>query len=165
MHEMQPLEVELGAALLRRGWMIGTAESCTGGLIGHRLTEISGSSAYVRGGIIAYSNEIKQAILGVSGQTLMDHGAVSEPVAAAMAQGARRVLDVDLAVSVTGIAGPGGGTVSKPVGLTYIGAAGPDGLLIVRRFVWAGDRSQNKQLSADAALRLALDIVQGNVEN
>src|SRR5690606_8088519 len=106
----ESLEAQVGAALLERGWTIGTAESCTGGLILHRLTNIAGSSAYVLGGIVAYSNQVKQSLLHVKQGTLMAYGAVSEQTAQEMALGARQILRTDLAVSVTGIAGPGGGT-------------------------------------------------------
>lgn len=110
----------LGAAA---GKTIGTAESCTGGLIGAALTAIPGSSAVFHGGIIAYDNRIKSKVLGVSPELLKQHGAVSGQVAQAMARGAIETLDVDIAVSVTGIAGPGGGTKQKPVGTVYIGIA------------------------------------------
>ena len=155
------LEVQVGAALLERGWTIGTAESCTGGLILHRLTNIAGSSAYVLGGIVAYSNQVKQNLLHVKQGTLMAYGAVSEQTAQEMALGARQVLKTDLTVSVTGIAGPGGGTAEKPVGLTYIGLAGPDDLLVVQRHLWDGDREAVKRASADAALQLVLDTLAG----
>jgi nicotinamide-nucleotide amidase len=153
------LEAQVGRALRERGWTIGTAESCTGGLILHRLTNIAGSSAYVVGGIVAYSNTIKQNLLHVKQGTLLAYGAVSEQTAQEMALGARQVLKTDLAVSVTGIAGPGGGTAEKPVGLTYIGLAGPDELLLVQRHLWDGDREAVKNASADAALRLVLDTL------
>ncbi|MBN8618002.1 MAG: nicotinamide-nucleotide amidohydrolase family protein [Anaerolineae bacterium] len=153
------LEVQVGELLLSKNWTVGTAESCTGGLIAHRLTNIAGSSAYVLGGIVAYSNTVKQSVLGVHQGSLIAHGAVSETVAAEMALGARRVLAVDVALSVTGIAGPGGGTVEKPVGLTYIGLAGPDNLLVVRRHLWNGSREAIKTASADAALALLLELI------
>ena len=132
---------------------IATAESCTGGLVGHLLTEIPGSSEVFRGGIIAYADAVKIASLGVPGQTLASHGAVSAQTAVAMAEGARRVLGVDVAVSVTGIAGPGGGTAEKPVGLTYVAVADSLGHA-VQRFQWSGDRHANKLASAAAALDL-----------
>ena len=116
------LEAQVGAALLRRKWTIATAESCTGGLISHLLTNIPGSSAYVMGGVVTYSYESKVALLDVQWGTLDAHGAVSEEVAVEMARGARALFDVDLAVSVTGIAGPGGGTPEKPVGLAWFAA-------------------------------------------
>lgn len=155
------LEAQVGALLKAKGWTIGTAESCTGGLVAHRLTNIPGSSDYVLGGIVAYSNAVKMAVLGVQDTTLTHYGAVSEQTAAEMAQGAQRVLAVDIAVSITGIAGPGGGTAQKPVGLTYIGLAGRDNLLVVRRHVWPGDREAVKAASAEAALSLALTVLSG----
>jgi PncC family amidohydrolase len=153
------LEEQVGAALLEKGWTISTAESCTGGLVLHRLTNIPGSSAYVEGGVVAYSNQVKQALLNVKQGTLIAHGAVSEQTAQEMALGARALLKTDIAVSITGIAGPGGGTDGKPVGLTYIALAGPDDLLRVQRHIWDGDREAVKAVSAEAALQLALDVL------
>jgi len=154
----ESLELRVGELLVQRGLTVATAESCTGGLIGHLLTNVSGSSAYVLGGIIAYSNEIKQALLGVDAITLERYGAVSEPVALEMARGARLRFGADLAVSATGIAGPTGGTPEKPVGLVYIGLVARDGERCVR-YVWNEDRLGNKQRSAEAALRLLLDFL------
>jgi nicotinamide-nucleotide amidase len=139
---------------------VGTAESCTGGLIGHRITQVAGSSDYYAGSIVAYSNEIKMALLGVSRDTLAQHGAVSRATAQEMARGARSALGVDLALSVTGIAGPAGGTAEKPVGLTYVGLAAPDGEW-VERYVWSADRHANKALSAQAALDLLRRYLEG----
>jgi PncC family amidohydrolase len=141
---------------LEAGRSIATAESCTGGLVAHLLTEIPGSSAWLLGGVIAYSNTVKQGLLGVASETLERHGAVSAQTAVAMAHGARSLLHADLTVAVTGIAGPSGGTDAKPVGLTYVAVADPDGDE-VRRFTWAGDRSANKRASAEAALSLLLE--------
>lgn len=156
----QPLlEVRVGELLLNKNLTVCAAESCTGGLIMHRLTNVPGSSAYVLGGIVAYSNAAKQSLLRVRQGTLIAHGAVSEQTAAEMATGAREIFGATLAVSVTGIAGPGGGTPEKPVGLTYIGLAGPDGRLIVNRHLWDGDRDAVKAASADAALQLVLDVL------
>lgn len=155
----ETLEAQVGALLRQREQTVGTAESCTGGLIMHRLTNIPGSSAYVLGGIVAYSNAVKQALLNVTSGTLIAHGAVSEQTAQQMALGARAVLKCDFALSVTGIAGPGGGTDEKPVGLTYIAIAGPDDLLGCQRNIWEGNREAIKQASADAALQLLLDTL------
>ena len=105
---------------------VATAESCTGGLVAHALTEVPGSSAYVRGGIVAYANEVKTALLGVPAEVLEAHGAVSAQVAVAMAEGARERLGTDLGVGVTGVAGPDGGTEEKPVGLVYFHVSTPD---------------------------------------
>ena len=150
------LAAQLGAILIARGLTICTAESCTGGLIAHRLTDIPGSSAYLLGGIVAYSNAAKQQLLQVQATTLQNHGAVSAETAREMAVGALRIFAADLAVSTTGIAGPGGGTETKPVGLTYIGLAGKNDLLLVERYLWTGDRAANKVASLEAALRLVL---------
>lgn len=152
------LEVQVGAWLRDKGWTICTAESCTGGLVLHRLTNIPGSSSYVLGGVVAYSNAIKEEILHVRHDTLLAHGAVSEPTANEMAANVRALFGADVAVSITGIAGPGGGTADKPVGLTYIGLCAP-GIATVRRFVWNGEREANKTSSAEAALQLVLDTL------
>lgn len=158
----QQIEHMVAARLIERRLTVSTAESCTGGLIAHRLTNIAGSSAYLLGGIVAYSNEMKQKLLHVPEKTLIDYGAVSQQTAAAMAAGALDVFGTDYALSVTGIAGPGGGTAEKPVGLTYIGLAGKDGTQQVERYIWEGDRITNKQSSADAALRLLLAALGGD---
>ena len=140
---------------LGRGLTIATAESCTGGLLASAITDVSGSSGYFRGGIVAYANEAKMSLLAVPVELLEAHGAVSAQVARAMALGARTLLSVDLAISVTGVAGPGGGSASKPVGLTYVAVADATGAE-VRRFNWSGDRLANKNASALAALELLL---------
>ncbi|HEY7025324.1 MAG TPA: CinA family protein [Candidatus Limnocylindrales bacterium] len=142
--------------MLARNLTLATAESCTGGLIAYVLTEISGSSDYFVGGIVSYSNVLKERELGVAASTLAEFGAVSEQTCAEMAEGARRRYGADFGVSATGIAGPGGGSESKPVGLTYVGVADEHGHA-VRRFAWAGDRHTNKVLSTEAALMLVLD--------
>ncbi|HEX3053471.1 MAG TPA: nicotinamide-nucleotide amidohydrolase family protein [Aggregatilineaceae bacterium] len=155
---MITLEQQVGNRLRERGWTISSAESSTGGLIMARLTDIAGSSAYVLGGVIAYADAIKEQILGVPQQMLIDYGAVSEPVAQQMAEGARQLFQTDVAVSVTGIAGPTGATATKPVGLHYIGLSTPTGSW-VRRYVWNGDRTENRHAAADAALQLLLDYL------
>jgi PncC family amidohydrolase len=152
------LEVVVGELLGQRQLTLATAESCTGGLVGHRLTEVPGSSEYFLGGVIAYSNDVKERVLGVSHATLDTHGAVSSETALEMAHGARRVLHTDIAVSVTGIAGPTGGTIDKPIGLTYIAVAA-ERYERVERFVWDSDRSGNKWLSSESALQLVRDYV------
>lgn len=156
--ELNDLAVRVGKKLLENNLSLVTAESCTGGLIGNLITDIPGSSAYFAGGIIAYSNEVKEKILGVSNSDLLSFGAVSEPVAIQMAQGARRLLDADLAVSVTGIAGPGGGSLEKPVGLTWIGLSSADHSAAYR-YVWSGDRVSNKRSSAEEALKVVLRYI------
>ena len=145
----------LQARCLALGVTVATAESCTGGLVAHLLTEVPGSSGYLLGGIVSYSDEVKRAELGVSAELLAAHGAVSAQVAVAMAEGVRSRLAADLGVGVTGVAGPDGGSEAKPVGLVYIAVAGL-GAPEVRRFQWPGDRSENKRLSAEAAIELLL---------
>jgi len=154
------LATRLQVVALEQGITVGTAESCTGGLIGHTLTAIAGSSDYYRGGVISYSNVLKTGLLGVTPESLEHHGAVSAQVAVAMAQGARERLGCDYAISVTGVAGPGGGTEAKPVGLTYVAVAGPAGHQVARH-LWDGDRTANKEQSAAAALELLLTLVEG----
>jgi PncC family amidohydrolase len=154
--ELLDLARRVGIACRERGFSIGTAESCTGGMVAHLITEIPGSSEYFLGGLVTYSNQVKTALVGVHDDVIDAHGAVSAQVAKAMAEGARDRLAVDVAVAVTGVAGPDGGTVAKPVGLTYVAVAdraGDD----VRRFIWDSDRAGNKRLSAAAALGLVLD--------
>jgi nicotinamide-nucleotide amidase len=135
---------------------VASAESCTGGLVGHAITEIPGSSAYYVGGVVSYADDAKRDLLGVPPDVLAAHGAVSAQVARAMATGVRERLRASLGVSVTGIAGPDGGTPDKPVGLTYVAVADDVGV-DVRRFVWSGDRAANKAASARAALELLLE--------
>lgn len=149
---MTPAEL-VGQLLLERGLTLVVAESCTGGLLGHLITDVAGSSTYFLGGVISYSNEAKERFASVRHETLVAQGAVSAETAAEMAQGVRAAFAADLGVSITGIAGPGGGTAEKPVGLVYIGLADQDGVQ-VRRFVWDGTRAENKQRSAEAALTL-----------
>lgn len=156
----ETLAIRVGELLRRAGLKLALAESCTGGLVGHQLTEVPGSSDYFLGAIVAYAYEAKVALLGVSWDTLRAHGAVSRETALEMARGARRALSADLALSVTGIAGPGGATPEKPVGLTWTALCAPDGEW-TRVFVWHGDRSANKASSAEAVLQLLLDYLQG----
>lgn len=141
---------------------LATAESCTGGLISDRLTDIPGSSAYFLGGIVAYAYEAKAALLNVSWDTLNTKGAVSHETVLEMARGARRALNAEIAVSVSGIAGPGGGTDEKPVGTTWVGLVTPKGEW-TRHFVWNGNREQNKRFSSEAALQLILDYLEGKL--
>lgn len=156
---MQNLAELLGLFLKETGMTVCAAESCTGGLLLSRLTDISGSSAYVLGGIVTYSNEAKMKFVGVQESTLIAHGAVSEETAAEMALGVQKAFGANLAFSVTGIAGPSGGTATKPVGLVYIGIALNE-KLEVRRFQWQGNRVENKQQSVEAALDFALELLQ-----
>jgi PncC family amidohydrolase len=149
----EPLEVQIGRLLKARNLKLGLAESCTGGLIGHRITEVPGSSDYFQGGIISYAYDIKERVLGVRHNTLYNHGAVSAETAVEMARGARRILGTDIGLSVTGIAGPTGATPEKPVGLVYIALSSRE-TEFWERHVWDSDRSGNKALSAEAALAL-----------
>ena len=146
----------VGAALRERGLTLATAESCTGGLIGHVLTESPGSSDYYLGGLISYSDALKRAELGVDERVLERHGAVSAQTCVAMAEGARRRYGADVALAVTGIAGPSGGSAAKPVGLTYVAVADEHGHE-VQRHQWSGDRHANKIASAAAALTLLME--------
>lgn len=159
--DLLALSQQAGAALTASGSTICAAESCTGGLALSTLTDLAGSSAYVLGGFVTYSDEAKMRILAVREATLLEHGAVSQPTAAEMARGAQKIFGSDFALSVTGIAGPGGATDDKPVGLTYIGLAGRGDLLKVERHIWPGDRMENKQLSVAAALKLLLSELTG----
>jgi len=151
--DWETLEDAVGRLLIERGLTLATAESCTGGLLGNRITNVAGSSEYYLGGIVSYSDAAKMNLLGVSQETLKEFGAVSEETAQEMAAGARRVLQSDVGVSITGIAGPTGGTEDKPVGLVYI-AVDVAGDVAVRKFVFSEDRRYNKELSAQAALNL-----------
>jgi PncC family amidohydrolase len=153
---LRALAERLQAICLERGLRVAFAESCTGGRVGDALTDVAGSSGYVAGGIVAYGDAAKEALLGVPRETLAAHGAVSAQVALAMAEGARTRFAADLAAAVTGIAGPGGASAGKPVGLTYVALADADGAT-VRRFTWDGDREANKAASATAALELLLE--------
>jgi len=153
------LETIVGKLLRLRGWRLAVAESCTGGLIGHRITNIPGSSTYYLGSIIAYAYEAKVRLLGVKWNTLNAYGAVSEAVIAEMASGVRRALAADVGLAVSGIAGPTGGTADKPVGLTWIGLSTPYYNQAVR-FVWDGNRLENKASAASAALQLLVDFLQ-----
>ncbi|MFW5832946.1 MAG: CinA family protein [Pseudomonadota bacterium] len=143
----------------RHGWRLATAESCTGGLIAARLTDLAGSSDVVLGGIVAYHNDIKHRLLGVPLAMLEAHGAVSEPVARAMAEGCVRALDADVAVAVTGIAGPGGGTPTKPVGLVHLAVWCRGTSPAHVRAVFPGNRAQVRAATVNAALDLVLQAV------
>ncbi|MDL1911263.1 CinA family protein [Chloroflexi bacterium CFX6] len=156
-------EIEIGKLLRQRKLKLGLAESCTGGLVGHRVTNVPGSSEYFTGGVVAYAYEAKVAMLGVSWDTLNTYGAVSRETVLEMARGVRDLLAVDISVSVSGIAGPGGGTAEKPVGTTWIGLAAPEGEW-ARKFIFDGDREQNKTFSADEALRMLWEYLTGNLK-
>ena len=150
-----PLEAALGERLRRRHLTLAVAESCTGGLLGGRLTSVSGSSDYFVGGVMSYANSVKTKILGVSARLIARHGAVSKECAAAMAQGARKKLGASIGLSITGIAGPGGGTKAKPVGLVYLAVSGPGSMSAVKRIDVHGPRETIRGRAVTAALRLA----------
>lgn len=150
-----PVEQVLGQLLMERGWRIALAESCTGGLVASRLTDVAGSSAYVQAGVVAYSNEAKSSFLGVPPELIAEHGAVSEPVVRAMAEGALQRTGADVAIGITGIAGPGGGTDEKPVGTVWIAVAlaePRDTRAALCRFI--GGREQVKAFAAVTAMDL-----------
>lgn len=148
---MARLEKEIGDLLRQKGLTLGTVESATGGLISHLITNVPGSSDYYKGSITAYSNEIKIRVMGVKADTIKRYGAVSSQTAEEMAAGGRRVLGADICLSDTGIAGPGGATPGKPVGLFYIGLSHQGGTYN-RRHVFQGSRLQNKKNAVEVAL-------------
>jgi PncC family amidohydrolase len=147
------MEIEIGKLLIEKNYTISCAESCTGGRLTDRLTNVSGSSAYVKGTIVAYSNEVKINILHVKEETINNLGAVSEETAREMAENVRKVLNTDIGVSITGIAGPTGGTPEKPVGTVFIGISGPNGDK-VEQFKFNGSRIEVKEKVVEAALVL-----------
>jgi nicotinamide-nucleotide amidase len=148
---MAELEKEIGDLLRRKGLTLGVVESATGGLISHLITNVPGSSDYFKGSVTAYANETKVKVIGVKAETLRKYGSVSPQVAEEMALGGRKVLAVDICIADTGIAGPGGATPGKAVGLFYIGLAHKDGVFS-RKHEFHGGRAQNKQSAAEAAL-------------
>ena len=148
-------------ACRERGWRLATAESCTGGLIAGRLTDVAGSSDVVEGGIVAYANAVKTNLLGVPPDVLAREGAVSEAVARAMATGCRAALSVEVGIAVTGIAGPGGATPGKPVGLVHLAVATPDGITHLST-LFPGDRSEIRRATVDAALDLTAAALSGS---
>jgi PncC family amidohydrolase len=147
------------ATFLARGWTLAVAEGDTGGQLLAQLTAQPGSSAVVLGGVVAYHDDLKRGLLGVAAEVLQRHGAVSAEAAAAMASGVRQAVGAAVGLATTGIAGPGGATPSKPVGLAYVAASSAERTL-VRRHVWQGDRATNRAQSTQAALRLALELVE-----
>ena len=164
----QALEVLIGQELLQRGLKLAAAESCTGGLVGHWITNVPGSSEYYLGSVTAYAYEAKERILGVRHETLANYGAVSRETVLEMAMGVRQALSADfplsqtVGVSVSGIAGPGGGMPGKPVGLVWIGLSAPDGDW-AWHYIWSGDRLENKNLSARQVLSLLHDYLRGQL--
>ncbi len=158
--ELELAGARLGDALRARGWRLATAESSTGGLIGHAITMVPGASAYYVGGVIAYSNQAKEVELGVAGELIADHGAVSEVVAASMAQGVRRRFEVELGVAVTGIAGPEGGREGKPIGTHFVAVSLRGHAERVEHRVFTHDRDGNRAAAAMLAMEMALAEVQ-----
>ena len=159
----ETLESSVGRLLAERGATVALAESCTGGLISKRLTDIAGSSAYFVEGFVTYSNASKERLLGVPKEMFAEHGAVSEPVARAMAEGARKTSGADYGLSVTGVAGPGGGTEEKPVGLVYVGVTDAEGAVAEKLDLtaWARSRSSIRERSANRALDLLRLRIEG----
>lgn len=156
------LEEILKEYLLARRLKLATAESCTGGLVSHRITNISGSSEYFPGGVVAYSYEAKANLLGVTWDTLNAHGAVSPETVLEMARGTRKLFDTAIGISVSGIAGPTGAMPGKPIGTTWFGLSTSSGEW-TRHFIWDGDREQNKQYSSEAALQFVIDYLEGKL--
>ncbi|HEY8614184.1 MAG TPA: nicotinamide-nucleotide amidohydrolase family protein [Roseomonas sp.] len=163
---LSPAILDQAAALLvllrARGLTVATAESCTGGLVSAALTAVPGSSEAVLGGLVTYSNSMKMRLLGVPEEVLTSVGAVSEACAQRMASGTLRATGADLAISITGIAGPGGGSAEKPVGLVYIGVARRGGDLVVRRHVFPGDRAGIRAATVEAALHMAAELARAS---
>ena len=168
------LENELGKLLTEKNLKIACAESCTGGLLSSKLTDVAGSSAYVQGGIVSYSNDVKSSVLKVQPQTLRNFGAVSEQTAREMATNVREICGADIGVGITGIAGPDGGTVDKPVGTVYISvclstkistttangtSTRSSNKTVVQRFNFNGSRSEIKNQACEAAMKMVIDVV------
>jgi len=155
------IEVALGRLLRQRNLNIATAESCTGGLISNRITNVPGSSEYYLGGVVSYAYEAKVALLGVRWETLQQFGAVSRETVLEMAQGVRRALDTDIGLAVSGIAGPGGGLPHKPVGTTWIGLSA-SGFENAWLYLFEGDRLSVKSQAGEQALRLVVEHLEGH---
>jgi len=154
------IEKEVGALLRRKGLTLGVVESASGGLISHRITGVPGSSDYYKGSVTAYSNEVKIKVVGVRGETLNQYGAVSSEVAKEMAQGGKKLLAADICLADTGIAGPSGAAAGKAVGLFFIGLSHKGGTYS-RKHNFRGDREQNKQSAAEAALSWLKEYLSG----
>lgn len=155
---MEALEISAGRLLSDKKLTIACAESCTGGLLTSRLTDVAGSSAYVKGSIVSYSNEIKERLVGVESATLSKYGAVSEQTAREMAEGIQKTIETDIGVGVTGIAGPDGGTPLKPVGLVYIAVTGSKGTFIKENH-FKGTRNEIKLQTTETALEMIKDYI------
>lgn len=152
------LEADVVHQLMQRRLTLALAESCTGGLVGHLVTNVPGSSACFIGSVVAYHNRVKRDLLGVGQQLLDQHGAVSEATARAMAEGVRRLMNTDIGVGITGITGPAGGSPERPVGLVYIAVANGKGT-VCESHVWIGNREENKNSSAQRALAMVLEAI------
>ena len=158
----KPLNISAGEALRAKGLTLATAESCTGGLLSKLITDVAGSSEYFRGGVVAYADDAKEALVGVRARTLEKHGAVSMETAGEMARKVKKGIKASIGVSITGIAGPGGARPGKPVGIVYIGASkGRD--TVVKKFLFKGKRALIRQRSAEEALKLILRFARGYV--
>jgi len=149
-----------GELLVEAKLSLAVAESCTGGMLGSLLTAVPGSSTYFRGGVISYADSVKEKLLGVPAEVIKEKGAVSAETALEMARGVRRLISADVGVSITGVAGPGGGSVAKPVGTTYVALVGPS-LEPVEHRIWPGDRAVNRESSARLALQIIVDYLEG----
>ncbi len=150
------IEEAVGSYFIQAGMTLATSESCTGGLIAHRLTNVSGASAYFLGSVVAYHNSVKRLLLGVPEEVLTAHGAVSEETARGMAEGVRRLIGATYGLAVTGVAGPLGGSPEKPVGLVYLAVAREDGTAVIRR-QFSGTREEIKAQTAETAIKLLLE--------
>jgi PncC family amidohydrolase len=155
-------EERLGGLLREKGLKLSVAESCTGGLIASRITDVAGSSDYFDAGVVVYSNEAKQKFIFVPAESIEKHGAVSREVAEKMAEGVRDATRADIGLSVTGIAGPTGGSPEKPVGTVYIGLAAGSGTFF-RKFLFKGERLEIKEQTSAAALQFVVDLLEGRV--
>jgi PncC family amidohydrolase len=156
------LEKQIGKTLLERSLTVGLAESCTGGLVASRITDVPGSSAYFMAGLVTYSNEAKTKFLSVPDKTIERHGAVSGVVAERMAKGVRTAAGVDIGLSITGIAGPAGGNPEKPVGTVFIALATKKEVF-VRKFLFRGTRREIRRQSSEEALAMLLDYLDGRI--
>jgi PncC family amidohydrolase len=155
----EQVEYRVHELMTKKGLTLAVGESCTGGLLGHRITNVAGSSTYFLGGAIAYAYDAKERLLDVDHLTLYEHGAVSEETALEMARGARQALRADIGVSITGISGPSGGLPDKPVGLTWVAVSTRSGEW-TSEHIWDGDRYENKEASVDAALELLNEVLE-----
>lgn len=154
------LVIRLGQLLVQRRVRLALAESCTGGMLGEWITAVPGSSAYFLGGVLSYDDSVKERLLGVPPDVIRTHGAVSAECALAMARGVRDLLRADVAVSITGVAGPGGGTYAKPVGTTFVALSTPQSERVAQH-LWSGTRQENREQSAQAALKMLIDYMVG----